>query len=434
MRWYFIYKIQINESIYIGSTCNVNRRMNEHIRHSCDDNCCNKLYTYIKNNGGWKTEYFSIIDTLFCDEFTSRDKEREMIFFYKAGLNSREVGSSNLKSNLVNLQPNLEKVKQEIKLTLEQNKLSTDNIQMDFTEDIKHIKPTISAGSLKTYNSLLRSIYTNVFGKDKDPDIKNFTKHKEILEFLSGKAYGTRKTYLASLVCIAPHIEEYRKQMLTDIKEYSAEVNKSELTDKLENSAIGKDEIDKIAADLKSNAEALMKKKSRTISDLMEIQNYVLLSLYHGYVVPRRALDYTELRFKDYDKEKHNYIDLKKNKFVFNIYKTAKKMGETLKGQQELDIPPGLKKILIKWIGLIPNGTDHMFFNAKIEPLSNVTLNQRLNAIFGGKKSVNALRHFYLTSKYKDLMIQNQKMAETMEEMGSSSAQSKVYVKVNDKE
>jgi hypothetical protein len=303
---------------------------------------------------------------------------------------------------------------------------------MDFSEDIKTIKPNISAGSLKTYNSLLRSIYTNVFGKDKDPDIKNFTKHKEILEFLSSKAYGTRKTYLAALVCVAPHIEEYRKQMLLDIKDYTDETNKSEMTDKLEDSAIGKVEIDKISADLKHTAEILMKKKTRTISDLMEIQNYILLSLYYGHIVPRRALDYTEMKFKNFDREKDNFIDLKKNKFVFNIYKTAKKMGKELKGTQDLDIPPALKKILVKWIALIPNGTDHMFFNAKIEPLSNVTLNQRLNAIFGGKKSVNALRHFYLTSKFKDLMVANQEMASEMNQMGSSEKQAKVYIKVNE--
>jgi len=305
---------------------------------------------------------------------------------------------------------------------------------MDFTEDIKNIKPNISAGSLKTYNSLLRSIYTNAFGKDKDPDIKNFTKHKEILAFLNSKAYGTRKTYLAALVCIAPHIEEYRKQMITDIKEYTTEVNKSELTDKLESSAISKDEIDNIAINLKHTADVLMKKKSRTINDLMEIQNYVLLSLYHGHIVPRRATDYTEMKFKNFDREKDNFIDLKKNKFVFNVFKTAQKMGKELKGTQELVIPPALKKILVKWIDIIPNGTDHMFFNAKIEPLSNVTLNQRLNSIFGGKKSVNALRHYYLTKTYKDLMIANEKMNQEMGDMGSSIAQAKVYVKVNDKE
>jgi hypothetical protein len=166
----------------------------------------------------------------------------------------------------------------------------------------------------------------------------------------------------------------------------------------------------------------------------MEIQNYVLLSLYHGHIVPRRALDYTEMRFKGYDKDTQNYIDLKKNKFIFNVFKTAQKMGKELKGTQELIIPPALKKILVKWIVMIPNGTDYLFFNAKIEPLTNVTLNQRLNAIFGGKKSVNALRHYYLTKTYKDLIIANEKMAKEMEEMGSSSAQSKVYIKVNDKE
>jgi hypothetical protein len=222
--------------------------------------------------------------------------------------------------------------------------------------------------------------------------------------------------------------------MMTDIKEYTTETNKSEMSDKLEDSAIGKVEIDKIAADLKHTAEILMKKKTRTISDLMEIQNYILLSLYHGHIVPRRALDYTELRFQNYNKENHNYIDLKKNKFVFNVYKTAKKMGKELKGTQELDIPPALKKILMKWIAIIPNGTDHMFFNGKIEPLSNVTLNQRLNAIFDGKKSVNALRHFYLTSKFKDLMVANQEMAAEMNQMGSSDAQAKTYIKINDKE
>jgi hypothetical protein len=305
---------------------------------------------------------------------------------------------------------------------------------MDFTEDIKNIKPNISAGSLKTYNSLLRSIYTNVFGKDKDPDIKNFVKHDAIMDFLGGKAYGTRKTYLAALVCIAPHIEQYRKQMITDIKEYTTETNKSELTDKLESSSIGKDEIDKIVADLKGNAEILMKKKTRVITDLMEIQNYILLSLYHGHIIPRRAQDYTLMKFQNFDRDKDNFVDLKKNKFVFNVFKTAQKMGQELKGTQELEIPPTLKKILVKWIALIPHGTDYMFFNAKIEPLSNVTLNQRLNAIFGGKKSVNALRHFYLTTKYKDLMVANEKMADEMNDMGSSSAQAKVYVKVNDKE
>jgi hypothetical protein len=57
-----------------------------------------------------------------------------------------------------------------------------------------------------------------------------------------------------------------------------------------------------------------------------------------------------------------------------------------------------------------------------------------LNALFGGAKSVNSLRHFYLTSKYSDLMRETEAMSKEMSDMGSSVAQAKVYIKINDKE
>lgn len=292
----------------------------------------------------------------------------------------------------------------------------------------------MSANSVKTYNSLLRSIYKNVFGNINDVSLKHFSDHKKIMDFLNEKTYGTRKTYLAALVCIAPDVAEYKKQMMEDIKEYNDETSKSELTDKLENSAINQEEIEALADRLKRDAELLFKKKSPRLADLMDIQNYIILSLYYGHIVPRRSTDYVELKYQNYDKEKDNYLDLKKERFVFNKFKTAQKMGKELKGEQTLDIPPALKKILTKWIAIIPKEIDHLLFNTNLEPLSNVTLNQRLNALFGKKISVNSLRHFYLTSKYKQLMIANEDMAEDMEQMGSSSAQAKVYVKIHDKE
>jgi hypothetical protein len=235
-------------------------------------------------------------------------------------------------------------------------------------------------------------------------------------------------------VCIAPDVAEYKKQMMEDIKEYNDETSKSELTDKLENSAINHDEIEALADRLKRDAELLFKKKSPRLADLMDIQNFIILSLYYGHIVPRRSLDYVDMKYQNYDKDKDNYMDLKKERFVFNKYKTAQKMGKELKGEQTLDIPPALKKILTKWIAIIPKEIDTLLFNTNLEPLSSVTLNQRLNALFGGKKGVNALRHYYLTSKYKELMILNEKMGDEMEQMGSSSSQAKIYIKINDKE
>jgi integrase len=264
--------------------------------------------------------------------------------------------------------------------------------------------------------------------------MKNFSDHKQVMEFLDEKTFGTRKTYLAALVCIAPDVAEYKKQMMSDIKEYNDETSKGELTTKLENSAINEEEIDALVDKLKRDAEVLYKKKSPRLADLMDIQNYIIISLYYGHIVPRRSTDYVDMKYQNYDKEKDNYVDLKKSKLVFNKFKTAQKMGKELKGEQTLDIPPALKKILTKWIALIPNEIDTLFFNSNLEPLSNVTLNQRLNALFGGKKGVNSLRHYYLTSKYKQLMLANEDMAEDMDAMGSSKAQASVYVKIHDKE
>ena len=54
---------------------------------------------------------------------------------------------------------------------------------MDFKDDITKAKPNISAGSLKTYNSLLRSIYKAVFKTTDKPDIKLFSKISFIKKF-----------------------------------------------------------------------------------------------------------------------------------------------------------------------------------------------------------------------------------------------------------
>lgn len=305
---------------------------------------------------------------------------------------------------------------------------------MDFSEEIKKIKPKISVASLKTYNSLLKNVHRTAFG-NAEPDIKNFKKEKIIMEYLNKKPYNTRKTFMAALLCIEPDNKAYKDQMNEDIRTYRDEVSKSELTDKLDESAISQEEIDGIMAKLKQNAKALLKKQSHTIPDLMEIQNWVILSMYYGHIVPRRAQDYVLMLHKNADKKYDNYVDMQDNRLVFNKYKTAIKMGETLKGRQELEIPPSLKKILKKWIAVIPPEVDNLFFNSQLLPLSNVSLNQRLNAIFGGKKaSVNSLRHFYLTSKYKDLMEKTEEMDEEMQAMGSSKAQANIYIKINDKE
>jgi hypothetical protein len=90
---------------------------------------------------------------------------------------------------------------------------------------------------------------------------------------------------------------------------------------------------------LKQNAKALLKKQTHTIPDLMEIQNWVILSMYYGHIVPRRAQDYVLMLYKNADKKYDNYVDMQDNRLVFNKYKTATKMGEILKGQTRVGNP-----------------------------------------------------------------------------------------------
>jgi len=296
---------------------------------------------------------------------------------------------------------------------------------MDFKDEIKKARPNISVGTIKTYNSLLKTIYKSVFGNDEKVNIKNFDDKKSIIKFLESKPFNVRKTYLSALVCITGN-DDYKNMMLEDIKTYNDDVDKSYMTDKLKDAEITTDEIESLNSKLKANAELLLKKQSHTMNDLMEIENYIIFSLYHGFIAPRRSLDFTMMRYKNYD-DKHNFVDLKKSKMIFNRYKTDK-----FKGVQTIDIPIGLKKILTKWINIIPASCDYLLFNKKLEPLSAITMTQRLNSIFGSKKSVNSLRHYYLTNKYKSLMIESENMEKDMENMGSSKQMANNYIKINE--
>lgn len=299
---------------------------------------------------------------------------------------------------------------------------------MDFTDLLKTAKPTASASTIKTYNSVLKTIYKKVFGETKTPDIDNFKNVEAIIRHTKDDLLQTRKTKLSAIMALAP-MPEYREQIYKDALEHKAITNKSEMTEKLEAAEITPQEMTSVVSRVKTNADALNKKSELTMRDIQEIQNYIIVSLYHGHIAPRRAIDFTEMVLKPTDKATENYIDMKKSKFVFNKYKTAAAYGT-----QEVAIPPALKKILKKWIAIIPDDVAHLLFNSKREPLSNVTLNQRLNEIFGPTKGVNSLRHYYLTQNHSETIRGEDRLAADMTAMGSNTGQARSYIKVNQRE
>lgn len=290
---------------------------------------------------------------------------------------------------------------------------------MDLKQYIKEKRPNISESSIKTYNSILTSLYNKIF-KTKEIEIDKFNDTKDILEHLKSLEPNKRKTILSALVVITDN-KAYRELMLEDIKDYNKEQNKQVKSDNQQESWVSKDVITSLYDKLKKQATIEYKKENKSMSDFQDIQNYVILSLLGGiYVPPRRSKDFVDFKLKNIDKKMDNYME--KNNLVFNSYKTAKTYGT-----QKIEMPKELKAILTKWKSINP--TEYLLFDSNLKQLTNVKLNQRLNKLFGKKVSVNQMRHTFLSDKYADMIDKKNELTKDMKQMGSSTLQEKLYIK-----
>jgi hypothetical protein len=296
---------------------------------------------------------------------------------------------------------------------------------MDFTPLLVAAKPGAKPNTIKTYNTVLKTIYKKIWGETDAPDIENFRNTEAVFRHTRDDPIQTRKTKLSAIMALTP-MTVYREKIFEDSQQHKKLTEASIMTQKLEVAEITPEEMASVVARVKTNAEATYKKTELTMRDLQDIQNYIIVSLYHGHIPPRRAIDFTEMVLRPEDPELENYIDMRKSKFVFNRYKTAGTYGT-----QEIAIPPELKKIIKRWIKLIPDDVEYLLFNSKREPLTAVTLNQRLNEIFGPTKGVNSLRHFYLTQHHADTIRGEDRLANEMTAMGSNIGNARAYIKVN---
>jgi len=286
-------------------------------------------------------------------------------------------------------------------------------------------RPHLSDNSIKTYGSILKSLYKSMYNtEDDDDDVIDITKFhdaKKVLNFLKTMDVNKRKTLLSALFVLTEN-KAYRKQMVNDIDKYNKNMDKHEKTEEQKESWLDTHEIKELIEGMEKHVKTLYKKDVLTMEDLQEIQGYVILSVLGGlYIPPRRSMDFCDFKIKKIDTEKDNYM--LKNVLIFNSYKTSKTYG-----QQKVTVPRKLSMILKKWISRNP--TDYLFFDKNSNPLTNVKLNQRLNKLFGKKSSVNALRHTFLTDKYLEHSEKDKELKKDTEEMGTSPYQAiHTYIK-----
>ena len=281
---------------------------------------------------------------------------------------------------------------------------------------LKQKRPNLHDKSVKTYASLLKNImknmnYEHVEDLDKEP--------KKVIEFLKHKyeSINGLKTRLSALYVITEN-KAYHTDMMTNIEKYNTETNKQEKNQKQKDNWMTSEDIQTIYDNLETKTKPLFKKKDLSTKELLQIQDFVILSLF-TLIPPRRIMDYIEMKINNISTNKNNFI--KGNSLVFNTYKTSKQ-----KGQQKINIPKELKSILTKYIKLIADKSDYLLFNNKFQKLSTPNMTLRLNKIFGKKVSVNMLRHIYLSEKHADNL---KDMKQDFESMGSSLKQSAVYIK-----
>lgn len=311
---------------------------------------------------------------------------------------------------------------------------------MDIKQSIIEKRPNLSQSSIKTYmsniNQTARELGVEL--QTTDDIIKNY---KEILEFLKKFSPVVRKTKLSAFIVAIDEkdkntedvnniLADLRVQLYKDANEVNSEENKQKLSKRQEDNYITWDEVLERYEQLKIESEPLFKLKNLTKKQFQRLQDFVILSLY-VLTPPRRSMDYTDFKIRNFDKEKDNYMVTTGKKkvptLVFNSYKNASRIG-----QQRLQISNALRNIIMKWMDKNPH--DYLLVGSKGDTkISQPKLNLYLNNIFGKNIGSSLLRHIYLTSKYSDVDLED--LQETTNSMGNSQIDRTLkYVRKKNKE
>jgi hypothetical protein len=274
--------------------------------------------------------------------------------------------------------------------------------------------------------------------------IKNL-KFLNDMESIQGKLEkykpNTRRSYIISIVSLLKSLKEKQPKKFSKLYDsyYSIldTMNKSmkdntEKTDKEEKEWIGQDAVkEKFETQFKIIDE-LKDKKKLTMEEYDKLLHLVVLALF-VLQKPRRNKDYQDAYItKKYKPEmgtEKNFLDLFKNEFLFNNYKTQ----GTYK-TQTCTVAPLMREIIDFYLKFHPlksklkEGIIPLLVDYQGEPFTqNNSLTRMLYKIFGSKIGSSMLRKLYLTDKYADVMKQ---MKEDTTDMGTSTGTAQTnYIK-----
>ena len=269
-----------------------------------------------------------------------------------------------------------------------------------------------------------KKLYTrNLLKLNNDQPITNFNflkDPKNILNMIKDYKPTTQRSYIIAICTVlknSKHQDLYNKYFEI-LSNFNNQLKvRTDKTDKQEKNWLSNDSIDKISNELKSKVV----KKVRNKEDYNILLNYMVLCLYTLHP-PRRNIDYSLMKISNnMDDDKYNYLDMDKEQFIFNNYKTQGKYNSVV-----VPIENELMKIISLYLNNHPeksklknkNYNVHFlksFYNEDIKASQEIT--RILNKIFGKKIGSSMLRNMYLTNKYGDMV---EELKEDTKDMSTS--------------
>jgi len=288
-------------------------------------------------------------------------------------------------------------------------------------------KPDIKNTTAVNYYKYLLTLKNKMIEKTAPITIEMFADINATMNAMKESSPTQKKNFAVALRALHPELYiDICKQMCDESRGFVAS-DEHRQQSKIKNE-MNATEIDEIRVKLEKGFMDAVKqiKISATYlhNHLQEMQKWVLFSLYFtDGLAPRRALDYLQMKFRNYTPDE-NYVDIKKKMFIYNHFKTSK-----LRGCQQNYVPEKLLKLIKTYIKYIPDGIDTLLFKANGQPLETSNLlTLKLNEIFGEGKGVNAIRHHYLTTKYADTIKNYENLCDDMDDMGSSIGSVRSYI------
>ena len=305
---------------------------------------------------------------------------------------------------------------------------------MDLDTRIKSLKPSLSDNSVKTYASLLRSLWKELGLSDSISRTSLGKHHQRIIDFIESsyqdKPKKCKQLYSAMLVFDGPDVQEplecfnsMRNLIHKHNQNDMSNEEKQELTERQKRSYLSWQEIINVRERLKHEVETLW--QSSDLNNVQKVQNYVLACVY-TMLPPRRLVDFTcmskypPVGFKD------NGILNKYGKlyFVFSNYKTV-----ACYGQQIIEMPNELADVIRKWMeySLSPY---LFFYKTFTTPFTVKQLQRQLATVFEKPGfGVNILRHAFISDNVLADMPFIDELKTVASQMGHSTQQQVLYKK-----